>query len=185
MKSPTAATIVLSLSTITPIGCSSEPETPAPAPEHQPLVIFLVRHGEKADGSDDPQLTAGGRDRAALLAGILRSAEIEYVHSSDFIRTTETAAPTAADHGLDVELYDPRHLSALAETLRRTGGRHLVVGHSNTTPPLVDLLGGESGPAIDESHEYDRLYVVTIGKDGTTSSVMLRYGEPYSADQER
>ena len=42
--------------------------------------------------------------------------------------------------------------------LTRDGLRHLVVGHSNTTPPLVELFGGDAGPPIDEASEYDRLY---------------------------
>ncbi|MCH7675764.1 histidine phosphatase family protein [candidate division KSB1 bacterium] len=47
-------------------------------------MVFLVRHGEKADLSDNPELSAAGHERAAALARNLRSAEIEYVHSSDF-----------------------------------------------------------------------------------------------------
>jgi phosphohistidine phosphatase SixA len=153
------------------------------ASEHEPLVVFLVRHGEKADLGEDPELSAAGRERAAILARTLRSAEIEYVHSSDFIRTRATAEPTAVEHGLEVELYDPRDLPALVAKLRGTGGRHLVVGHSNTTPPMVELLGGRPGPAIDEKGEYDRLYIVTVGGNGAAISVMMRYGEPYYPGQ--
>jgi phosphohistidine phosphatase SixA len=142
-------------------------------------VVFLVRHGEKADLGNDAALSAAGRARALALAESLRSANLEYVHSSDFIRTRDTAAPTAAQFGLEVDLYDPRDLPALARHLRRTGGRHLVVGHSNTTPPLVDLLGGHGGSAINEAGEFDRLYIVTVGMDGTTLSAMLRYGAHY------
>jgi phosphohistidine phosphatase SixA len=113
------------------------------------------------------------------LAGTLRSAEIEYVHSSDYVRTRDTATPSAAEFGVEVDLYDPRDLPALVEKLRGTGGRHLVVGHSNTTPSMTELLGGEPGSAIEEGGEYDRLYIVTIGRDGAASSVMMRYGKAY------
>jgi phosphohistidine phosphatase SixA len=173
---PAIATVLL---TITLIGCSSKADTVSFASEQQPLVVFLVRHGEKADLSRDAELSAAGLERAATLATTLRSAEIEYVHSSDFIRTRNTAAPTATEHGLEVGLYDPRDLPTLVEKLRRTGGRHLVVGHSNTTPQVVELLGGEPSLAIDEPGEYDRLYIVTIGSDGAASSVMMRYGTAY------
>lgn len=81
-----------------------------------------------------------------------------------------------------MQLYDPRDLPGLVEKLRRAGGRHLVVGHSNTTPAVVELLGGEPGQPINEAGEYDRLYNVSIGPDGTTSSVMLRYGEPFDSE---
>jgi len=42
-------------------------------------------------------------------------------------------------------------------------------------PGSVILLGGDPGPPIDEESEYDRLYVVTIGPDGTVVTVPLRY----------
>ena len=146
----------------------------------EPSVIFLVRHAEKVDSGADPQLSAAGQERASKLAKTLRNAQIEYVHSSDYVRTRDTAAPVAAALGLEVQLYDPRDLPRLAGQLRQTGGRHLVVGHSNTTPALAELLGAEPGAAIDEASEYDRLYVVTVARDGTTSSALLRYGNPYT-----
>ena len=62
-------------------------------------VIFLVRHAEKAASpvrqvtpamtaaGDDPPLSAAGRERAARLAAILRSAGIAHVFSTEFLRT--------------------------------------------------------------------------------------------------
>ena len=179
MKPPTLAMAAIVLMTITLTGCSPAPEPAPPISDHKPLVVFLVRHAEKVDSSEDPELSPAGHERSAILAGLLCSAEIEYVHSSDYTRTRETAAPTAAQHGLELELYDPRDLPVLVGELRETGGRHLVVGHNTTTPALVELLGGGIESVIDEEGEYDRLYIVTTGKDGSASVAMLRYGEPY------
>ena len=144
-------------------------------------VVFLVRHAERLDDTSDSALSSAGRARAAELVHVLENAEIERVHSSDFIRTRDTAGPVATALGLEVQLYDTADLAALATRLTRDGGRHLVVGHSNTTPPLVELLGGAPGAPIDEAREYDRLYVVTIGDDGVVSTVLLRYGAPYGS----
>ena len=146
---------------------------------NEPLIAFLVRHTEKVNSSADAELSAAGRQRAAELAKVLRDSGIEFVHSSDYVRTRETAAPVAAALGLEVALYDPRDLPSLVEQLRKVGGRHLVVGHSNTTPVAVELLGGEPGSEIDEPAEYDRLYLVTIGSHGKASTVLMRYGEPF------
>jgi len=154
----------------------------ARAAEHEPLVVFLVRHAEKVDASKDPELSAAGSERAALLAEMLRDAKIDHIHSTDFIRTRDTAAPAAAARGLQVETYDPKDLPALVARLRATGGRHLVVGHSNTTPQMVALLGGEPGPEIDEAGEFDRLYVVALGADGAAISLLLHYGAPYTPE---
>lgn len=140
--------------------------------------IFLVRHAEKTADKTDPALTSAGQARAELLADMLKDAGITHIHSSDFTRTRDTAAPLAERLGLEVALYDPRDLPAMALKLKSMSGRHLVVGHSNTTPPLTELLGGEGGAPIVEAIEYDRLYVVSIGTDGTTISWLQRYGAP-------
>ena len=143
-----------------------------PEPE---LVAFLVRHAEK-EGGPDPALTAAGKVRAAALSELLRDDGIDAVLSSDFRRTRETAQPVATVLNKDIEIYDPYDLLDLAEQLRDRGGRVLVVGHSNTTPELARLLGGEPGAPIDEATEYDRLYVVTVFEDGRVETELRRYG---------
>ena len=148
----------------------------AVAAENQPLVVFRVRHAEKVDDSRDPPLSEAGKHRADDLSRFLRDAGIQYIHSSDYLRTRDTASPIAERLGLDVELYDPRDLPQLVKALRHTGGRHLVVGHSNTTPTVVELLGGEPGAPIEEASEYDRLYCLTIDAAGQVSTVLMRYG---------
>lgn len=142
-------------------------------------VIYLVRHAEKETGDPgerDPVLTEKGRRRAEALARVLRDAKIERVYSTDYQRTRQTAAPVAERLGLPVELYDPRDLEGFASTLRTGPASVLVVGHSNTTPELVTQLGGEPGSDIRESHEYDRLYVLVLRGDETTT-LLQRYGE--------
>ncbi len=143
----------------------------------QPTVVYLVRHAEKADRSADPALTIQGIARAAVLADLLSDSGITHIYSSDFVRTRDTAEPLAGRLGLETLIYDPRDLVGMASRLRNTPGRHLVSGHSNTTPRLVELLGGDPHTAIDEASEYDRLYIVTLLPGGGASSVLLRYGD--------
>jgi 2,3-bisphosphoglycerate-dependent phosphoglycerate mutase len=147
----------------------------AAAPSAQTLDVFFVRHAEKQLDGRDPALTEVGVSRAEALALLLRDAGIQEIHSSDYRRTRDTAAPLAATLGLEVQLYDPRDMAALVEVLRQRGGRHLVVGHSNTTPAGVRLLGGREGEAIEEATEYDRLYYVSVCGDGQVRTVLLRY----------
>ncbi len=153
-------------------GCS-EPSSYQP-----PLVVFLVRHAEKVDASENSKLSAAGNARAAELGRILHDADIEYVHSTDFIRTRKTALPVATKCGVKIGLYDAGDLPRFVGQLKSNGGRHLVVGHSNTTPKLVELLGGEPCLKIQEE-EYDRLYIVTIDKDGVASTVLIRFGDAF------
>ena len=143
------------------------------------LVVFAVRHAERAeDGTSDPPLSSAGEARARLLARILADADLTAVHTTDYRRTRSTVAALASAAGLQVSAYDADNLANLAETLRSRGGRHVVVGHSNTTGAFVEALGGDGHGPIDEM-EYDRLYVVTVASDRTTT-VLLRFGDPFA-----
>lgn len=144
--------------------------------QNSETLVYLVRHAEKLDDSRDPPLTEAGRERAELLSEVLRDARVTHIHTSDFQRTRDTVEPISARLGIQPRLYDALELQVLANELRTTSGRHLVSGHSNTTPELIRLLGGESDDIPD--HEYDRLYVVTLNPDGTTSTILIRYGSP-------
>jgi phosphohistidine phosphatase SixA len=142
-------------------------------------VVFLVRHAERAeDGTSDPVISLPGWDRARVLADMLSDTELTHIHTTDYRRTRGTGRPTADATGIEMEVYDPRSLSTFADRLRATPGRHLVLGHSNTTGELVAALGGDAGEPIDE-FEYDRLYVVTLTDDGA-STILLRFGAPFA-----
>lgn len=137
-------------------------------------VVVLVRHGEKVDESRDADLSTTGRTRAQALAAMLKDAGIGAVYSTDYIRTSETARPLAELISKPIQVYDGDGLEAFAKNLRSRGGRALVVGHSDTTPELVQLLGGEPGAPI-ASDEYDRLYILSLSPDGKTSTTVLRF----------
>lgn len=146
--------------------------------------IYLVRHAEKTlDASQDPELTDSGRQRAANLANMLRSTEIRHVFSTDFRRTRDTAAPLAGLLGVEIEIYDPDELEAFAHRLQQLDANALVVGHSNTTPALVELLGGDRGTPIEENWEYDRLYLVRI-EDGRAIHTILLHVPPASVPRD-
>lgn len=146
----------------------------APPEAGEPAVLFLVRHAETApDGTRNPPLSPEGLERAWRLAALIEDAELDAVYTTDYARTRSTAAAVAEPAGLEVQVYDPRDLAAFASSLATRGGRMLVVGHSNTTPALVEALGGDPGEPIDHA-EHDRLYVVfTHGQ--TVRTVLLRY----------
>jgi 2,3-bisphosphoglycerate-dependent phosphoglycerate mutase len=152
-------------------GCSTERALAKSA------IVFLVRHAEKADSSSDSPLAPAGEARAVQLATLLRDAGIDTIYTTDFRRTRDTAAPLARQLQLTPTIYDWEALPALAAEIRKRGGRSLVVGHSNTTPELVQLLGGDPGTEIDEKSEYDRLYVVAIAREGAVTTTLLRYGD--------
>ena len=158
---------------------STASDVGAQSPEER-TVVFLVRHAERAtDDPRDPGLTEAGQSRARELARTLADAGITAIYSTSFRRTMDTARPIAEHAGIEIRTYEAgaAALEAFGEQLRSAGGRILVSGHSNTTPALVEALGGDPVSPMSET-DYDRLYIVTIGTDGSVSSVLLHYGEP-------
>jgi phosphohistidine phosphatase SixA len=144
--------------------------------QQEPVVVYLVRHAERAeDGTNDPPISQAGQDRARLLADLLRDAGVTRLHTTDLKRTRQTGAPLAEALVLEMSTYDPRDLLAFAARLRASPGRHVVFGHSNTTPALVEALGGDPGGPIADG-EYDRLYAVVIPAEGPVSTLLLRFG---------
>ncbi|HKP30245.1 MAG TPA: histidine phosphatase family protein [Gemmatimonadales bacterium] len=136
-------------------------------------IVYLVRHAEKADTGKDPELTDTGKERAEDLSRMLKDAGITHIWTTDFKRTRATVEPLSARTRVKLEVYDPSKLGEFATRLKSIPGRHLVVGHSNTTPGLVQALGGDPGPPMPDS-EYDRLYIVTLGQNIAT--IQLRFG---------
>jgi broad specificity phosphatase PhoE len=125
----------------------------------QPEQIFLLRHSEKASGSD-PSLTDKGKLRANNIAKQLLSAKPAQLFSTDYNRTQQTIAPLAKATSLKVQSYNPRELVQFAGELKLLNGVAVVVGHSNTTPQLVKLLSGHR--VNIEEDEYDKLYELRL-----------------------
>jgi len=139
--------------------------------------IYLIRHAEKvADGTRDPVLTDVGNKRAKTYAKYFADKNIKAIYSSNTQRTLQTAAPTAAANGLEIEMYNPGDLEAMADLAMDLGTTIVVVGHSNTTAVLANILMGGELPDL-EDHHYDRVYIVVLKDDGT-GSVRIEHVEP-------
>lgn len=146
--------------------------------------VIVVRHAEKAAGEgDDPHLSDAGEARAEALAHALERAGVTAVITTQFVRTGETAAPTAREAGVKPEVVPvewdslSRHARAVAAAvMRHPGGVVLVVGHSNTLPTIVAALGGTKPDAICDA-EYDRMEIVTVA-GGRARVIESRYGDP-------
>ncbi len=143
--------------------------------------ILVVRHAEKIS-EEDERLTDAGRARAGRLAEILKGSGITAIYSTDTERTIGTAQPLANRLGLKIRIYEPTRVEGgfdsapFVQRLRKEApdGVILVVGHSNSVPPLLRALGCEDQVAI-ASDEYDNLFVVVPrGTEGPTL-LRLRY----------
>jgi len=155
--------------------CTATPPTLAA----DDAIFYLVRHAEKQkDGTDDPALTDLGERRAETLAHILKAIDFTAIYSTNYKRTMATAAPTAAQKGMKITLYDarPESLKAFSRMMQQQSGTYLIVGHSNTTPVVAGILSAQNLPEL-EDHQYDHLYIVTV--NGTQKpKLKIHYIDP-------
>jgi len=151
----------------------------AAAQDSGPITVFVVRHAEKASADPDPSLNEAGRERASALARVLGDAGITVMFSSEFKRTRETAAPLAAQLGIEPVVLDAGKSDELVARLASlpAGAKALVVSHSNLVPGIVQKLSGHGVAELADS-DYDRLYVVTLWAGGRGSTLYLHYGAP-------
>src|SRR5262249_28855030 len=125
-------------------------------------VVFIVRHAEKAaTGGNDPDLSVAGQKRAESLARILKDSQITTVFVTEFKRTQETAAPTAKEAQLSSVVVPANDVGSLAAKVRGLNGNALVVGHGNTIPELMKVLGIATPIAIPEN-DYSEIFVVSL-----------------------
>lgn len=151
--------------------------------------VFLVRHAERAEEPrQDPPLTEQGVARSQALARLLSTAGIKAIFTSQATRTKLTAEPLASKLGitptalmLKTNPSNPRQISeestkeTVDKILTHAGGSVLVVGHSNSIPDVIKMLGGDVTPTIDEK-KFDDLFVVTVYAKGKAKVAHLKYG---------
>ena len=142
---------------------------------HNATTIILVRHAEKAStGGQDPELTDDGRARAEKLTTVFPGIKPDVFYSTNFKRTKNTLQPWAKFAGREIQLYEANEASDFAKKLLQEQGKTIVIaGHSNTIPPLVNLLVGEEKYKNLEDSEYDKIFVVTVEHGKVSERVMV------------
>ena len=160
--------------------------------EFKPITVFLIRHAEREDEPrQDPPLSKAGIDRSQALARLLSNAGIKAILTSQYARTKQTAEPLATKLGITVTPFtlklnasNPRQIAeestaqVTSKILENGGGSVLVVGHSNSIPDVIKMLGGDVVPTIDEK-KFDDLFIVTIYAKGKAKVVQLKYGADF------
>ena len=149
--------------------CSIFTALPAQSQE----AIFIIRHAEKAVAIDPP-LSAAGVERAHRWAEMFASAGVDYVYTSEALRTRETGGIIAEALGVGVEAYPTNDPEGLIEQI---GDFHaddvvVVVGHTETIPDMLSALGAFDLYEWDLS-DYARFFVVVPG-DGVPVMLDMR-----------
>lgn len=131
-----------------------------------PAEIYLVRHAEKLKTADqDPALSTCGRAQAKAMAKLIQQPLTKIYHSG-YQRTQQTAELIAATQvAAKLVAYPAKELPQLAQKLLSLSAPVLIVGHSNTTAELFQLLGSDQVPSIGEQ-EYGVLYKLSYKNEG-------------------
>lgn len=133
----------------------------------QDKTIILVRHAEKADTtSQDPELSAEGKQRAERLVKVAGKYKPGAFYSTNFKRTRDTISPLASKRKKQVETYDARNPKALVDSIMNSKyKRHIIAGHSNTIPGLANLIAKKDLFKNLDDSEYGVFWVIRI-RDG-------------------
>jgi broad specificity phosphatase PhoE len=136
--------------------------------------VILVRHGDRTGEN----LNELGIQRAQTLARVLGESNVQVIYASSIPRTQETARPLANQLGLTINIYDPNNLAALASEIKsqHRGKTILVVGHSDTVSPTIELLGHTPGPGLIPGAEFDNMYLLTYNRKSRSKLIKMKYG---------
>lgn len=164
--------IIIALS----LSCKENPVQDTSQDQKSISTFYLIRHAEKDRSNPedaDPELNQKGLGRAMHWAEILDAVPLDAIYSTDYNRTSMTAAPTSVKKNIDVQYYDPRIVDLNQFKADNLNKNVLVVGHSNTTPEFVNqLLGEEKYSAIDDS-ENGTLFIVKIVNGVATDTKLV------------
>ncbi|MES2777133.1 MAG: phosphoglycerate mutase family protein [Bacteroidota bacterium] len=126
--------------------------------------IYVVRHAEKAaTPGSDPDLSSAGEQRALALRDTLSSITLTNIYATQFVRTLQTAQPTAAAQNIAVYRYNAASSDSLIEALSlKKNKKTLLVGHSNTVPAMLKKIGLNPSMQQIPENDFDNFFVVKI-----------------------
>jgi phosphohistidine phosphatase SixA len=143
----------------------------------QSKTIILVRHAEKVDAtSQDPELSAEGKQRAERLVKIAGKYKPGAFYSTNFKRTRDTLAPLAAKREKTVAIYDARKPAELLDLITKSKiKRHIVSGHSNSVPGLANFIAKKDVfKNLDES-EYGVMWIIRMKNGQIVKTEVIPY----------
>jgi phosphohistidine phosphatase SixA len=150
----------------------------------QKTIYYLVRHAEKDTSvagatmmPANPPLSEKGIQRSARLASLLEKENIDYIFSTKYLRTQSTAQPLATLIGKEIQFYEITKGTAFSDSIQQMpflGKTLLIIGHSNTIPPLVNALIKTNKYQNLSDNEYGFIYKV-IMESGQIKDTVLMY----------
>jgi len=145
-----------------------------------PMTVILVRHAEKKvvpPENKDPDISVEGERRAAELVKMFSDSGIGAIYATQYKRTQQTVKPLSDKLGIPVTKIEAKDTAELVKQIRaqKAGQVVIIAGHNNTVPEIIAALGGPKMPIIPET-QYDNLFILNLGADGSASLLKMKYG---------
>jgi 2,3-bisphosphoglycerate-dependent phosphoglycerate mutase len=149
----------------------------------QKTIYYLVRHAEKDTSvagatmmQANPPLSEKGIQRSTRLASLLEKENIDYIFSTKYLRTQSTAQPLATLIGKEIQFYEITKGTAFSDSIQQMpflGKTLLIIGHSNTIPPLVNALIKTNKYQNLSDNEYGFIYKVIMESVQIKDTVLM------------
>lgn len=135
--------------------------------------FILVRHAEKGtDDPRDPDLSDAGKQRAQLLANLLKETKVDAIYSTPYKRTKNTVGPLALAKSLEIGSMGVKMEEIDALLKKHEGGTIVLAGHSNTIPGIANYLTGTQDYKNFDDSDYDNILIVTVIEKGKNAKVV-------------
>ena len=141
--------------------------------------VFLVRHADRLNESEDSPLSNAGKARAQRLVSLLKDAGITAIYTSP-AKSSQLLVDTAGPLALALKIEPVSVLNTdRKEFLKRIreenrDGIVLVIGTASSVPALLKSFGHPAEITIAPS-EYDNLFVLVPKDSGPPTVLRLRY----------
>lgn len=167
---------------IVAVGCEEGQKKSEDITDKVVSTFYFIRHAEKDRSNPDdidPELNQSGLGRAMHWAEILNEVPLDAIYSTDFERTTMTAAPAAVKQDLTVQYYDPDEIDIAQFKADNAGKNVLIVGHSNSTPEFVNKMLGTDKYDVMDDRDNGSIYIVqTAGEQVTDMRLVFNCNCP-------
>jgi len=133
--------------------------------------FYFIRHAEK-DRSNledtNPELNQDGLGRAVRWAEVFDPIALDEIYTTDYQRTSMTAAPTSVKKDIEVKYYSPEDVNIKQFIQDHKGKNVLVVGHANSTPSFVNKIIGEEKYEAMGDYDNSSFFIVRFIGDNPT-----------------
>ena len=142
-------------------------------------VYYFIRHAEKDRSNAEnknPELNQQGKIRALNWLYFFREIPLDKIYSTNYKRTIQTVEQIAEEKNIAISYYSPENIDAEIFKNQNKNMSILVVGHSNTTPALVNLIIGQNKFEKMDDNDNSSMFVVReLAGEITVERIITKY----------